>query len=255
MTVAPAAFDGSNDYLPTPEARRLEARSYLSLLKIVGERVPQPDPSDLAPVLLVPGFISGDFSLTVLARHLRRNGHRTFASRLGANLGCTDAMVDRLIARLAAVAADEGRRTALVGHSRGGMIAKLAAQRRPDLVASVVVLSAPVTGTLSVAPHVRKQLEMLFRLQARGFERVIGQDCVTGECAARIAEELDQPFPADVPYASLYSPLDAIIDWHTCLDPAAELIEMAASHTGMATDPAVLDAVLDWVGTRTNRGD
>lgn len=255
MTVAPAAFDGSTDYLPTPEARRLEARSYLALLKIVGERVPQPAPSDLAPVVLVPGFISGDFSLTVLARHLRRQGHRTFASRIGANLGCTDAMVERLIARVADVADAEDRPIGLVGHSRGGMIAKLAAQRRPDLVASIVVLSAPVTGTLSVAPHVRKQLEILFRLQARGFERVIGQDCVTGECAARIADELDRPFPVDVPYASLYSPLDAIIDWHTCLDPAAELVEMSASHTGMATDPLVLDTVGEWLATRTNRRD
>jgi pimeloyl-ACP methyl ester carboxylesterase len=245
--VVPAAFDGSTDYLPTPEARRLEARSYLSLLKIVGQRVPQPAPSRLAAAVLVPGFISGDFSLTVLARHLRRHGVRTFASGIGANLGCTDAMVERLITRVDEVAAVEGRRVTLVGHSRGGMIVKLAAQRRPDLVASVVALSAPVTGTLSVAPHVRKQLELLFRLQARGFGGVIGQDCVTGECAARIAEELDQPFPAGVPYLSVYSESDAIIDWRTCLDPAAELVEVTASHSGMGTDATVLRVVADWL--------
>lgn len=245
--VVPAAFDGSTDYLPTPEARRLEARSYLSLVKIIGQRVPQPAPSALAPAILVPGFISGDFSLTVLARHVRRQGQRTFASGIGANLGCTDAMVERLIGRLDEVAAAEGRPVALVGHSRGGMIVKLAAQRRPDLVAAVVALSAPVTGTLSVAPHVRKQLELLFRLQARGFDGVIGQDCVTGECAARIAEELDRPFPAGLPYVSVYSRSDAIIDWRTCLDPAAELIEVHASHTGMATDATVLRTVADWL--------
>ena len=239
--VVPAALDGSTDYLPSAEARRLEARSYLSLLQIIGQRVPQPAPSDLVPTVLVPGFVSGDFSLTVLARSLRRGGHRTFASRIGANLGCTEDMVDRLINRLTDIAAAEGRPVALVGHSRGGMIAKLATQRQPDLVASLVVLSAPVTQTLSVAPHVRKQLELLFRLQARGVRGVIGQDCVTGECAARIADELDRPFPDDVPYLSVYSEADAIIDWHTCLDPAAELVEVRTSHTGMATDPAVLE--------------
>jgi pimeloyl-ACP methyl ester carboxylesterase len=125
------------------------------------------------------------------------------------------------------------------------MVAKLAAMRRPDLVASLVALSAPVTQTLSVAPHVRKQLELLFRLQARGVPGVIGQDCVTGECGARIAAELDQPFPANVPYLSVYSEADAIIDWHTCLDPAADLVEVRTSHTGMATDPAVLRAVAE----------
>jgi pimeloyl-ACP methyl ester carboxylesterase len=252
MTLAPAVLDDSTDYVPTAEARRLEARSYLSLLRIVGQRVPQPGPSDLVPVVLVPGFISGDISLTVLARHLRRRGHRTFASRIGGNLGCTDAMVARLVTRLEQVVAAEGRRVALVGHSRGGMIVKLAAKRRPDLVDSIVVLSAPVTGTLIVAAHVRKQLEMLFRLQARGLQRVISQDCVTGECGARVAHELDQPFPAAVPYTSVYSRFDAIIDWKTCLDPAAELAEVMTSHTGMATHPEVLRIVAGRLGARRN---
>jgi len=247
MTAVPVAFDGSTDYVPTAAARRLEARSYLGLFRLIGERVPQPAASDLAPVVLVPGFISGDFSLTVLARHLRRLGHRTFASRIGANLGCTDDMVERLISRMDEVVAAEGRPIALVGHSRGGMIVKLAAQRRPDLVAAVIALSAPVTGTLSVAPHVRKQLELLFRLQERGFEKVIGLDCVTGECAGRIAAALDEPFPAEVPYLSVYSTADAIIDWRTCLDPAADLVEVASSHSGMPTDPTVLSLVGDWL--------
>jgi pimeloyl-ACP methyl ester carboxylesterase len=251
--VVPAAFDGSTDYLPSAEARRLEARSYLSLLQIIGQRVAQPVPSELVPTVLVPGFISGDFSLTVLARSLRRAGHRTFGSRIGANLGCTEDMVDRLIQRLTDVVAAEGRKVALVGHSRGGMIAKLAAQRRPGLVTSLVVLSAPITGTLSVAPHVRKQLELLFRLQSRGVSRVIGQDCVTGECATRVADELDRPFPAGVPYLSVYSEADAIIDWRTCLDPAAEQVEVRTSHTAMATDASVLRLVVDRLGSAAIR--
>ena len=250
--VAPAALDAANDYVPSAEARRLETRSYLSLFRIVGQRVAQPEPGELPPVILVPGFISGDISMTVLARHLRRHGHRTFTSRIGGNLGCTDEMVKRLITRVEEVAAAEGRRIALVGHSRGGMVVKLAAIRRPDLIASVMVLSAPVTGTLSVAAHIRKQLEMLFRLQQRGL-RVISQDCVTGECATRIATELDQPFPTDVTYTSVYSRADAIIDWKTCLDPAAELVEAKASHTGMATDPNVLRVVSDRLGRVARR--
>ena len=251
--VAPAVLDGSTDYLPSAAARRLEARSYLALLQIVGQRVAQPAPSDLAPVVLVPGFISGDFSLTVLARSLRRAGHRTFASRIGANLGCTEDMVDRLTQRLLDVVAAEGRPVTLIGHSRGGMIAKLATLRRPDLVTSLVVLSAPVTQTLSVAPHVRKQLELLFRLQARGVRRVIGQDCVTGECGGRIADELDRPFPSGVPYLSVYTEEDAIIDWRTCLDPAAELVHVPTSHTGMATDPRVLRRLVDRLGSAAIR--
>lgn len=249
MTAVPTPGpDRLSDFVPDRAARQAEFRSYARLVKILGRPVPQPDAGPGTPTILVPGFISGDVSLTVLARHLRRNGHRTFRSAVGANLGCTDAMVDRLVRRLDRVAADEGRPVALVGHSRGGMIVALAARRRPDLVAGVVVLSAPITGTLSIATHVRKQLELLFRMNRRGLATVIGADCVTGECADRIAAELGSPFPSGLRYTSVYSRSDAIIDWRTCLDPAAEHVEVHSSHTGMGTDPTVLRIVAERLG-------
>jgi triacylglycerol lipase len=232
-----------SDFVPDADARREEALAYRRLIGILGRRVGQPRAGAAVPVVLVPGFICGDVSMTMLARHLRRLGHRTFGGEVGANLGCTDTMVQRLSARLEAVVAAERRPAALVGHSRGGMLVNLVARRRPDLVAGLIVLSAPVTGTLSVAAHVRKQLELLFRLHRAGLTGVISEDCVTGACATRVAAEFEQPFPPEVLYASVYSRLDAIIDWRTCLDPAAELVEVRAAHTGMSTDPAVLDIV------------
>jgi triacylglycerol lipase len=250
----PARLEPGADFLPDQAARKAEARSYGGLVKLLGRPASQPARATAGAVILVPGFISGDVSLKVLARYLRRHGSRTFTSEIGANLGCTDAMVDRLIGRVQNVAGAERQRIVLVGHSRGGMIVKLAAQRRPDLIAGIVLLSAPVTGTLSVAAHVRKQLEWLFRLNSRGFSGVIGQDCVTGDCAARIAAELDAPFPAGVAYTSVYSRRDAIIDWHTCLDPAAELVEVACSHTGMGTDIEVQRIVANRVAAIA-RGD
>jgi pimeloyl-ACP methyl ester carboxylesterase len=238
------------DFIPDRAARRKEFSAYKQIYRLFGRAVDQP-PRGATPVILVPGFASGDVSLAMLARHLRRHGHRTFRSEIGANLGCTDAMVERLIRRVEHVADDDGRPAVLVGHSRGGMIVKLVGRRRPDLVAGIVVLSAPVTGTLAVAAHVRKQLELLFRLNRRGFSSVMGRDCVTGECAARIAAELESPFPAAVAYTSVYSRSDAIIDWRTCLDPAAELVEVDSSHTGMGTDPAVHRIVADRIARIT----
>jgi pimeloyl-ACP methyl ester carboxylesterase len=227
------------DFVADKLARQDEMRAYRQLVRLLAPGVPQPDRSEAVPVVLVPGFISGDVSVTLLARHLRRRGHRTFRSEIGANLGCTDAMVERLVRRLEQVVGSEGRPVALVGHSRGGMIANLAARRRRDLVAGIVVLCAPVTGSLSVAVHVRKQLELLFRLNRRGLAGVIGEECMTGECAAQIVAELGSPFPTGVAYTSVYSRTDAIIDWRTCLDPQAELVEVRSSHTGMVSDPAV----------------
>jgi pimeloyl-ACP methyl ester carboxylesterase len=232
------------EFVPSDAARRDELRAYRGFVRLLGPPVRQPPPGRPA-VLLVPGFISGDVSLVCLGRSLRRAGLRTFRSRIGANLGCTEPMVSRLIRRLEAVAAAEGRPVALVGHSRGGMIVALAARRRPDLVAAVVVLAAPVTGSLSVAPHVRAQLDVLFRLNRRGLRWVLGEDCVTGHCADGVVRELASPFPASVPYTSVYSRNDAIIDWHACLDPAAERIEVTPGHTAMAVDAGVQQIVVE----------
>ncbi len=243
MTALLTAPGFAQDYVPADGARAGELRAYRRMVRMVGRPVAQPAAEHGVSALLVPGFLSGDVSLTLLFRELRRRGHRTFRSDIGANVGCTEPMVRRLVARLETVAAAEQRPVALVGHSRGGMVAALAARRRPDLVAGVVTLAAPITGSLSVAPHVGKQLELLFRLHRRGVRQVLGTDCVTGDCAARVAAELAEPVPTGLPFTSVYSRTDAILDWRTCLDPAADLVEVTAGHVGMATDPEVLDVV------------
>ena len=251
MTAPPLEPGLAPDYVPAAGARVGELRSYGRMVRMLGRPVAQPDVSGRSPVLLVPGFLSGDVSLTLLTRALRRADLRTFRSDIGANVGCTEDMVGRLVRRLEAVAADEGRPVVLVGHSRGGMITALAARRRPDLVAGLVTLAAPITGSLSVAPHVRKQLELLFRLHERGLHRVLAADCVSGTCAARVVAELATPFPTGVPFTSVYSRSGwkafaaccAILDWRTCLDPAADLVEVEAGHVGMTTDPQALRVV------------
>jgi len=45
---------------------------------------------------------------------------------------------------------------------------------------------------------------------------------------------MEADFPSGVGYVSIYSRSDGIVDWHACLDPAAEHVEIQASHCGMA---------------------
>jgi hypothetical protein len=51
-----------------------------------------------------------------------------------------------------------------------------------------------------------------------------------------------------VPTTSIYSPLDGIVAWRTCLNepaPQAENIAVAASHLGLGHRPAVIWAIAD----------
>src|SRR5205085_1678681 len=87
-----------------------------------------------APVVLVPGFLAGDGTLSWMAKVLRDQGYRTYRSSIHANVGCTLNAVAQLETRLESVAARRGDRVQVVGHSLGGMLARGIAVRRPDLV-------------------------------------------------------------------------------------------------------------------------
>jgi hypothetical protein len=45
---------------------------------------------------------------------------------------------------------------------------------------------------------------------------------------------LREPLPPGVGFVSLYSRSDGVVDWRACLDPAADWVEVDASHTGMS---------------------
>src|ERR1700760_2738459 len=71
------------------------------------------------PVLLVPGFLAGDASLTVLAGWLRRRGHRVRMSGIRMNTDCSGRALDRLEGVLDRF----GEPAVVIGHSRGGTLA------------------------------------------------------------------------------------------------------------------------------------
>src|SRR3546814_1494667 len=54
------------------------------------------------PVLLVPGFLAGDYTLGLLARTLRSNGFRTYRSPITSNVSClmgNSSMLERRLER------------------------------------------------------------------------------------------------------------------------------------------------------------
>ena len=195
------------------------------------------------PVLLIPGFLAGDGSLAIMARWLRRCGYQPGKAGMILNVDCSAAALARLEPRLERLMAEQGARAAIVAQSRGGSLAKVLATRRPDLVSGVVTLGSPQIDPLAVHPLVRLQLEAVGRLGSLGAPRLLKRSCLDGDCCASFWEDLGAPLPRDVRFVSVYSRTDGIVDWRTCLGPAAEHVEVSASHIGMAVHPAAWRAV------------
>jgi pimeloyl-ACP methyl ester carboxylesterase len=191
------------------------------------------------PVLLVPGFLAGDPSLSLLESWLRARGYRTCTSQIRVNVDCTRRAVDRLERRLVDLTDRAGRPAAVVGQSRGGLFAKLVAVRRPDLVSGIVTLGSPNVDPLAINPLVAAQVRLVAALGTAGVPGLFLDDCLRGACADGLAEELDRPFPAHVPYLSVYSRSDWVVDWRACVDPDADNVHVDSSHVGMSVHPAV----------------
>jgi pimeloyl-ACP methyl ester carboxylesterase len=191
------------------------------------------------PVLLVPGFLAGDPSLSMLNRWLRARDYRPCTSRIRMNVDCTRQAVERLERRLVEFTDRTGRPAAIVGQSRGGLFAKIMAMRQPDRVAGIVTLGSPNVDHLAINPMVAQQVRFVARLGTAGVPGMFRDDCLQGQCAEELAGWLDRPFPAQVPYVSVYSRSDWVVDWHACVDPDADNVEIDSSHVGMSVHPHV----------------
>jgi triacylglycerol lipase len=187
------------------------------------------------PVLLIPGFMAGDTSLTALAGWLRRRGHAVRGSGMLINVGCAGRELARLEGRLAEF---EGR-VIVIGQSRGGTLARALAARHPEKVAGLVTLGSPVLDPLAVSTSVLRTVRSVARLGDLGMPGVFSSDCRDGECCTDFHALLRAPLDSDLPTLAVHSRTDGIVDWRACLDPHANCVEIDGSHCGMAVNPAV----------------
>jgi triacylglycerol lipase len=194
---------------------------------------------DGMPVLLIPGFMAGDVSLSLMSTWLGRMGYEPCPAGIRANVDCTGRAIERLEAQLRRLASHYRRPVAIVGHSRGGGMARILAVRRPDLVHGIVCLGSPLTDQFAVHPLVRAQVEAVARLGTLGLRGLFRRDCLVGSCCDKVRAEALGPFPAQTRFTSIYSRSDGIVDWRACLDPAARHVEVRSSHCGMAFNAQV----------------
>jgi triacylglycerol lipase len=205
------------------------------------------------PVMLIPGFSAGDASMAAFARWLRRAGYVAMASQVHLNVGCSRGTVEHLTARLELAALRQDQPILLIGQSLGGVFARTLATRRPDLVAGVISLGSPHLAPTAAHRILMADVALLTRLSRIGAGRLrlpvagsaplMSAECVHGDCAHESWRESRGRFPAAVPFLSIYSRTDGLIDHRACLDPAAEHLEVDSSHCGMALNAEVYRAV------------
>jgi triacylglycerol lipase len=194
---------------------------------------------DGQPVMLVPGFLAGDSSLTVMSDWLKRIGYRPSSSGIRFNVDCSNTTLLKLERRVEACVDEAGEPLAIVGHSRGGHFAKALAHRRPDLVRAVVAMGAGLDTPFDISLPTLWAVAVARAAQAR--RRPAG--CFTTGCGCAFAHHFRSPFPAEVPLTSVYSRGDGVVWWEACVVPYAQCVEVTGSHVGLAFNRKAYRAV------------
>ncbi|WP_380878415.1 alpha/beta hydrolase [Sphingomonas sp. DBB INV C78] len=186
-------------------------------------------------VLVLPGFATNDHATTLLRLFLAQQGYDARSWDLGWNLDHrTVGQEGELItARVEALRRESKRAVSLVGWSLGGVIAREAARRVPELVRTVVSLASPFSGDPSANA-------------IRGlYEALSGNIIASPQTRARYA---NGGAALPVPSTAVFSQSDGIAAWRNCVgteDAINENVEVHSSHFGMVVNPAVLHVIAD----------
>ena len=177
-------------------------------------------------VLLVGGFGLPPAVLGPLARELDARIAPT-----GLTIGCGEREVQAVIDALDGF--DEP--ATLVGHSRGGQLALVAAARRPDAVRKIVTAGTPT----SIGPP-RRWGVPLVAAALRRLPVNLALECATGRCCSSFRADLSKP--VNVPWTSIWSPVDRIVP--DARRDGTSSVQVRVSHLGLVTSRAGRDAIV-----------
>jgi hypothetical protein len=183
------------------------------------------------PVIVLPGFLASDHSTVPLRQYLKELGYDARGWGQGQNLGRFYKMRTILEAQVDSVFEQTGRKVSLIGWSLGGVFARYLSLVKPDKVRSVITLGSPFAADIN-ATSAKKLYELLSQ---------------EGPPRPGDIERIGGDLP--VPNSSIYTKLDGIVNWKTCISkpaPNSETIEVRlASHVGIGVNPAAFWAVAD----------
>jgi triacylglycerol lipase len=226
---------------PLAETRwMLEAARLLVDPVAHGRGVPR---GDGRPVVVVPGFLASDDSLLLLRRWLQVVGYRPQTAGFLFNVDCADRAVERVERLVEALGATTGRRVAIVGHSRGGHLARATAARRPDLISHAISMGADLQGLYGISSPTRAAVGIV-RRGLHLTRRSRDPDCIRHRCNCAFIRDYTADFPVDrVRLTSIYTKGDGVVRWERAIVEEADCVEVTGSHIGLMANRKAYRAI------------
>lgn len=181
-------------------------------------------------VMLLPGFGTHPLRMRYMAQRLEQAGHKVKRWGLGFNLGPTEDNFALLEDRVRRIRARYGQDVVLVGWSLGGIFARELAKRHPGLVAKVITMGSPFSGTLYANNAWR-----IYQL-------------VTGHSVEQPPVEAKVSLKPPVETVALWSPRDGVVSPRSACGKPGErdrAVALRCTHLGFANSPEAIRAVAE----------
>ena len=178
----------------------------------------------------------------MMAGWLKPTGYRPSRAGIVSNVNCAGVLLPRLEKRLARLVTFRARARPWWARAAAGLWQRCSRGGGQPGV-RVVALGSPQVDPLAVHPLVRLQVEAV-AAWARSERRPLRSGRASTATAARRSGRTWRVRSTRIPLVSVYSRSDGVVDSHSCLDPhATDLVEIRASHCGMAVSRAAWRAV------------
>ena len=181
-------------------------------------------------VMLLPGFGTHPLRMRYMARRLEGAGHKVKRWGLGFNLGPTEENFALLEERVRQIRARYGQNVVLVGWSLGGIFARELAKRDPGLIAKVITMGTPFSGSLYANNAWR-----IYQL-------------ITGHSIDQPPVEAEVAVKPPVETVALWSPRDGVIAARSACGRPGErdrAIALRCTHLGFAHSLEAIRAVAE----------
>jgi pimeloyl-ACP methyl ester carboxylesterase len=232
MSSAADDIEYPSTFAPLTEVRVvLEVASFFAYRSVLEKMSSE---GDGHTVLTLPPFMSDDKFMTPMRKHLQSLGYEANGWELEQNTGVDDRKFAILAKRIARTADKTGKKVSLIGHSLGGIYARLLAHEIPDAVRQVIYLGTPfnISDEESVDLPIR-----------RIYEKVNPT-----ETPSNLMQSTVDIGATPMPSTAIYSEGDGFVPWRFCIDEVDEITEnirVAGSHTGLPFNLPVLFAIAD----------
>jgi pimeloyl-ACP methyl ester carboxylesterase len=199
---------------------------------------------DGRPVVVIPGLFGNDLYLEAMRGWLRRIGYRPIRSTLAINAGCPRRLRDQIQAEIIRRLDGAAGPVAIIGHSRGGVIAWTIAVQMREQVSHLALLGSPI-GAYRHAVESGDDLGSptpIGRILGRAStfaRRMLDPDCNVPACGCAFIQDVMRPLSPATALMVIVSRDDQVVAQKSAELGEGQTIEVGGGHAGLVVNREV----------------